>query len=206
MLMARRADGDGAALLPRWLRTATAYGVVALVAGGVLWFVLQVLTVVSLVVGALATALLVTALASPLNELLRRLGVPRVLAAFVSVLVLLASPSRWACSSTAGSVTPSSTGSPRRSRWRSTTSAAGWSRDRCRWTRSRCRASATRPWRGSSSSSRRPSGARRRRCGCSERSCSSCSRSSSCSRTATGCGRGCCAGRPAGTRRDGRRW
>jgi predicted PurR-regulated permease PerM len=81
-----------ARLLPDWLRAAAAYAVAVLLVGTTLWFVALALLRVTLLSGALAAALLLTALLTPFHDRLQRLGIPRALSALASIVVLLGVP------------------------------------------------------------------------------------------------------------------
>jgi len=78
--------------LPGWLRRAVAYGVAVVVLSLVAWLVVSALLRVGLVVFALLAAVLLAALLAPLAVTLRTAGLPRALAALVSLLLLLGVP------------------------------------------------------------------------------------------------------------------
>ncbi|MFC5379221.1 AI-2E family transporter [Aquipuribacter nitratireducens] len=88
-----RPVADGVlAPLPRWLRRTVAYGIAALVAAAVVAVVTVALLRVGVVAFALLAALLLTALLAPVATGLRRLGLPRAVAALAALLLLLGVP------------------------------------------------------------------------------------------------------------------
>jgi putative heme transporter len=83
-----RPDRDlvkGIELLPRWVRKLALYGLVVLIAAGVVYVLAKVVTLLAPVVLAIAAALLLAALLGPLVELLHRRKVPRWAAALLAV-------------------------------------------------------------------------------------------------------------------------
>lgn len=79
-------------LLPRWLLRAAAYGAALLVLAAVAWLVVSALLEVALASFALLVAVLLVALTEPAAGWLRRRGLPSVLAALLSLLVLVGVP------------------------------------------------------------------------------------------------------------------
>ncbi len=78
--------------LPGWLRRGVAYGLAVIVLSIVGWLVVTALLKVGLVAFTLLAALLLTALLAPVAHLMRNAGLPRSLAALLTLLLLLGLP------------------------------------------------------------------------------------------------------------------
>lgn len=89
---ADRPPGASTPLVPRWLLRCAAYGAVLLVLAAVLALLVSAALEVALVTFSLVVAVLLVALTEPGAGWLRRRGVPSVLAALLSLLLLVGVP------------------------------------------------------------------------------------------------------------------